>query len=70
MEDLLRALENRNAANQPLVVPFRQNRCVVFNSSLSHSSDPELHFKPGYSNRRINLTFLYGQKHHVFSSSS
>ena len=41
-------------------VPYRENRCVLFDSSLIHITD-ELHFKPGYENRRINVTLLYGR---------
>ena len=41
-------------------VPFRENRCVIFDSSLIHVTD-ELHFKPGYENRRVNVTLLYGR---------
>lgn len=40
-------------------VPYRQNRCVLFNSNLFHHTD-HLHFRPGYRTRRINITLLYG----------
>ena len=40
-------------------VPYRENRCVMFDSSLFHVTDT-LRFKPGYTNRRINVTLLYG----------
>ena len=43
----------------PLRVSYRANRCVVFDSSLIHTTD-EMHFKPGYENRRVNITLLYG----------
>jgi tetratricopeptide (TPR) repeat protein len=45
-------------------VPYRANRCVLFDSSLIHITD-ELHFKPGYENRRINVTLLYGRARSV-----
>jgi Tfp pilus assembly protein PilF len=46
-------------AEDNLTVPYRQNRAVIFRSRLFHHSDrPE--FAPGYENRRINLTLLYG----------
>jgi tetratricopeptide (TPR) repeat protein len=46
-------------ADDSLIVPYRQNRAVIFRSRLFHHSDrPE--FAPGYENHRINLTFLYG----------
>jgi Flp pilus assembly protein TadD len=42
-----------------LVVPYRQNRAVLFRSRLFHHSDsPE--FRSSYNNHRINLTLLYG----------
>jgi tetratricopeptide (TPR) repeat protein len=46
-------------ASDSLVVPYRQNRAVLFRSRLFHHSDcPE--FASGYENHRINLTLLYG----------
>ena len=45
---------------QSMRVPYRENRCVLFDSSLIHITD-ELHFKPGYENRRVNVTLLYGR---------
>ena len=34
---------------------------VIFNSDYAHKTD-ELHFKPGYLNRRINVTMLFGRR--------
>ncbi|HEX2826597.1 MAG TPA: hypothetical protein VHP37_09650 [Burkholderiales bacterium] len=45
---------------QPLTVAHRANRCVIFDSSLIHVTD-RMVFKPGYENRRVNVTLLYGQ---------
>jgi hypothetical protein len=46
-------------ANDSQIVPYRQNRAVVFRSRLFHHSDrPE--FAAGYENHRLNLTLLYG----------
>jgi hypothetical protein len=46
-------------ATDNLIVPYRQNRAVIFRSRLFHHSDrPE--FAPEYENHRINLTLLYG----------
>jgi hypothetical protein len=42
-------------------IPHRQNRAVIFNSDLIHATDA-IRFKPGYENRRINITFLYGER--------
>ncbi len=41
-------------------VPYKCNRAVLFNSNLFHETDA-LHFKPGYENRRINVTYLFGR---------
>jgi tetratricopeptide (TPR) repeat protein len=41
-------------------VPHRANRCVLFDSKLIHRTD-EMRFKPGYENRRVNVTLLYGK---------
>lgn len=41
-------------------VPYRCNRAVLFNSTLFHETD-EIHFREGYENRRINVTYLFGR---------
>ena len=41
-------------------IPYRLNRCVLFDSTYFHATD-EINFKDGYENRRINVTLLYGQ---------
>lgn len=46
---------------QRVVVPYRQNRAVLFNSDLFHRTD-DIRFKEGYENRRINITLLFGQR--------
>ena len=43
------------------VVPYRENRAVIFDSNLFHESDA-VDFKPGYENHRINITLLFGQR--------
>lgn len=47
--------------NGKVVVPYRQNRIVLFNSDLFHATDT-IEFKPGYENRRINVTMLFGDR--------
>ena len=42
-------------------IPYRENRAVLFHSNLFHQSD-QIHFKDGYENRRMNITFLFGQR--------
>lgn len=44
-----------------IVIPYKENRIVIFDSALFHKSD-DFKFKPGYENRRMNVTFLYGQQ--------
>ncbi len=46
---------------KPINVPHRQNRVVMFNSDLFHETG-RLTFKPGYENRRVNITMLYGKR--------
>lgn len=41
-------------------IPYRCNRAVLFNSALFHETDA-IHFKDGYENRRINITYLFGR---------
>ena len=50
-----------SAGARPVTVPYRQNRAVIFNSDLFHQTD-ELRFRPGYENRRVNVTMLYGYR--------
>lgn len=51
-----------------VVIPHAPNRAVIFHSDLWHASDGA-RFRPGYRNRRINLTLLYGQRKQWRSSS-
>lgn len=50
-----------DTGSDKMVVPHRQNRVVLFNSDLFHETD-RLAFKPGYENRRINVTMLFGRR--------
>jgi Tfp pilus assembly protein PilF len=43
-------------------IPYRANRAVLFNSDLFHETD-DIAFKEGLTNRRINITLLYGHRH-------
>jgi hypothetical protein len=45
----------------PVRVPYRANRAVIFDSDLFHASD-QPSFRPGYTNRRTNITLLYGSR--------
>lgn len=44
-----------------VTVPHRANRAVIFDSDLFHETD-KIAFKDGYTNRRINITMLYGKR--------
>lgn len=46
---------------KPVTVPYRANRAVIFDSNLFHKTDT-IRFAPGYENRRINITMLYGRR--------
>ena len=59
-ESAIRSALQENGA-RTVAVPYRQNRCVMFNSDLYHETAP-LDFREGYENRRINVTMLYGKR--------
>jgi tetratricopeptide (TPR) repeat protein len=46
---------------RPMPIPYRQNRAIIFNSDLFHGT-AALTFRPGYDNRRVNITMLYGDR--------
>jgi len=52
-------LESEGA--ERIVVPYRANRCVVFNSDLFHKTD-DIRFRDTYESRRINVTMLFGTR--------
>ena len=43
------------------IIPYNENRAVLFNSNLFHQTDT-YEFKEGYENRRINVTMLFGKR--------
>ena len=43
------------------IVPYNENRVVIFNSNLFHETD-NIEFQEGYENRRINVTMLFGKR--------
>jgi tetratricopeptide (TPR) repeat protein len=47
-------------AGDSLIVPYRENRAVLFESRLFHRSGVT-NFATGYENHRINLTLLFGR---------
>jgi tetratricopeptide (TPR) repeat protein len=58
-DDICAFLKARNS--RPVTVPYRANRAVIFDSDLFHETDV-INFKPGYENRRINITLLFGRR--------
>ncbi len=44
-----------------ITIPYRQNRAIIFNSDLFHAT-AAVRFRPGYEDRRINVTMLYGDR--------
>ena len=53
----IRKMLNDNNVNS-MVIPYKENRAVIFNSQLYHETD-DFDFDESYKNRRINITFLY-----------
>ena len=58
-EKILQHLEDNN--DEKSVIPYNENRIVIFNSNLIHETD-KFEFKEGYENRRINITMLFGER--------
>ena len=53
--------ELKKSKGNTKVIPYKENRAVVFNSNLFHETDT-YEFKEGYENRRINVTILFGKR--------
>jgi tetratricopeptide (TPR) repeat protein len=49
-------LRDQNAASR--VIPYRENRAVLFEGHLFHRTD-DFSFAPGFENRRRSVTFLF-----------
>ena len=56
-EEIIKSGGNKN------IIPYNENRAVIFNSNLFHETD-NIDFKDGYENRRINVTMLFGKRSH------
>jgi len=48
----------RDTDAESTVIPYRENRAVLFEGDLFHQTD-EFTFAPGFANRRRSLTFLF-----------
>ena len=53
--------ELKKSKGNTKVIPYNENRAVIFNSNLFHETD-SYEFKEGYKNRRINVTILFGRR--------
>ena len=53
--------ELKKSKGNTKVIPYNENRAVIFNSNLFHETD-NYGFKEGYENRRINVTILFGHR--------
>ena len=53
--------ELKKSQGNTKVIPYNENRAVIFNSNLFHETD-SYEFKEGYENRRINVTLLFGHR--------
>jgi Flp pilus assembly protein TadD len=51
----------KNISPDKSIVPYKENRAVIFNSNLIHETD-RFEFKEGYEDRRINVTMLFGPR--------
>ena len=51
----------RNKKANCINVPYKFNRAVLFNSGYFHETD-KINFKDGYESRRINITYLFGNR--------
>ena len=47
--------------SKAVYIPYKYNRCVMFDSNLFHKT-ADVNFFPGFDNKRINVTMLFGQR--------
>jgi tetratricopeptide (TPR) repeat protein len=59
-QDAIRRFLEKTGA-ESIRIPYRCNRAAIFDSDLFHRTD-DFRFRPGYANRRINVTLLYGDR--------
>ena len=45
-------------------IHYKFNRAVLFNSEYFHETD-KINFKDGYETRRINITYLFGDRYEI-----
>jgi tetratricopeptide (TPR) repeat protein len=59
--DVRQTIQDFVAEAPRVVLPYAENRAVLFHSNLFHMSD-RFHFKDGFENRRMNVTLLFGER--------
>ena len=47
--------------SKAVYIPYKYNRCVMFDSNLFHKT-ADVNFMPGFDNKRINVTMLFGTR--------
>ena len=57
--EVIKYLEENNS--NAVYIPYKYNRCVMFDSNLFHKT-ADVNFLPGFDNKRINVTMLFGQR--------
>ena len=58
-KEIYKFLEEKKAKCEN--IPYQFNRAVLFNSAYFHETD-KIDFKSGYESRRINITYLFGNR--------
>ena len=58
-DEIYKFLNDNNANCEN--IPYKFNRAVLFNSAYFHETD-EINFKDRYEARRINITYLFGNR--------
>ena len=58
-KEIYKFLEEKKAKCEN--IPYQFNRAVLFNSAYFHETD-KIDFKEGYESRRINITYLFGNR--------
>ena len=58
-KEVIEFLEKNDS--KAVYIPYKYNRCVMFDSNLFHKT-ADVNFHPGFDNKRINVTMLFGQR--------
>ncbi|MFQ5959288.1 MAG: tetratricopeptide repeat protein, partial [Alphaproteobacteria bacterium] len=59
--DILKQINDFLESAETITIPYGENRAVLFHSNLFHKSDA-IDFADGYTNRRMNVTMLFGKR--------